>query len=146
MRLGGHFRTEPATPLPEIAVENDETTGPDPYVGVRPAFDLTAEAGAALLSRALGGDRRLAGLRVAFDPERATATLTGALPESSLRRAADRRHQPAQGPLYEARRFRRRSVGDRPSRKLPVRTALEDRRRGASRRLAGGGCVAQAAA
>jgi hypothetical protein len=94
VRLGGHFRTEPASPLPEVAVEDAETTGPDAYVGVRPAFDLTAESGVASIRKALGGNTLLAGLTVAFDPDRATATLTGTLPEASLRRAADRRLDP----------------------------------------------------
>jgi hypothetical protein len=40
---------------------------------------------------ALAGNALLAGLAVAYDPERATATLTGTLPAPALRRAADRR-------------------------------------------------------
>jgi hypothetical protein len=91
VRLGGHFRTEPASPLPEVAVEGEDATGPDPYVGIRPAFDLTAETGAELIRRALRGNALLADVSVTFDPDRATATLTGTLPEPSLRRAADRR-------------------------------------------------------
>ena len=49
------------------------TVGPDPYVGVRPAFVLTAEQGAQLVREALRKDARLANVRVAFDPDRATA-------------------------------------------------------------------------
>jgi hypothetical protein len=94
VRLGGHFRTEPATPLPEVAVDNPESTGPDPYVGVRPAFELSADAGAELVLHALRGDRMLGGVSVAYDPDRATATLTGRLPDSALRQAADRRLEP----------------------------------------------------
>jgi hypothetical protein len=94
VRLGGHFRTEPAVPLPEVAVQDAETTGPDPYVGVRPAFDLTAETGAALVRQALRGNELLADVKVAFDPDRATATLSGTLTEPALRRAADRRLEP----------------------------------------------------
>jgi hypothetical protein len=91
VRLGGHFRTEPASPLPDVTVENAETTGRDPYVGVRPAFALDPEKGAALIRQALQGNAQLAGVSVAYDPDRATATLTGTVPTSALRRAADRR-------------------------------------------------------
>jgi hypothetical protein len=91
VRLGGHFRTEPKSPLPEEAAEKDDTTGPDPYVGVRPVLDLDAEKGAELVRRALHGNKDLEPVEVAFDPDRATATLTGRLPEPSMRRAADRR-------------------------------------------------------
>jgi Sulfatase-modifying factor enzyme 1 len=94
VRLGGHFRTEPVTPLPEIPVEDPAATGPDPYVGVRPAFDLDGETGAELIRKALRGNALLAGVSVRYDPDRATATLTGTLPDSSLRRAADRRLEP----------------------------------------------------
>ena len=54
VRLGGHFRTEPATPLAEVAVEDAATTGPDAYVGVRPAFDLDGETGAELVRKRSG--------------------------------------------------------------------------------------------
>jgi len=94
VRLGGHFRTEPATPLAEVAVEDAATTGPDPYVGVRPAFELDAEAGAELVRKALRGNGLLAEVAVVYDPDRATATLTGTLPDPALRRAADRRLEP----------------------------------------------------
>lgn len=91
VRMGGHFRTEPTSTLPEVSVEDADTTGPDPYVGVRPAFDLTAEAGAGLIRKALAADARLADVAVAFDPDRATATLAGKLTDTSLRRVLDRR-------------------------------------------------------
>jgi hypothetical protein len=94
VRLGGHFRTEPVTPLPEVAVQNAESTGPDPYVGVRPAAEMSAERGAELVRAALQGDPLLAGVSAAYDPERATATLTGTAPNSAARRAADRRLEP----------------------------------------------------
>lgn len=90
-RLGGHFRTEPASPLPEVAVVGNDTTGPDPYVGVRPSFDLDERTGADLVRRLLGADPGLASIQVSFDPDRATATLRGALPDSSGRRLADSR-------------------------------------------------------
>ncbi len=41
VRLGGHFRTEPAAPLPEVAVEDAATTGPDPYGALGSARRLT---------------------------------------------------------------------------------------------------------
>lgn len=91
VRLGGHFRTEPESPLPEISVAKDDTTGPDPYVGVRPAFSLTERSGAELLRRALGSDQQMAKLEVSFDPDRAAATVRGSLPESRLRRLVDER-------------------------------------------------------
>jgi hypothetical protein len=90
-RLGGHFRTEPASPLPEVAVADAGSTGPDPYVGVRPVFDLDAATGSVLVRRALRGNQDLAAVRVVFDPDRVTATLTGQVAEPALRRAADRR-------------------------------------------------------
>ena len=93
VRLGGHFRTEPASPLPEVAVADAGATGPDPYVGVRPAFSLTAETGAALARKALQADGKLKAVEVSFDPHRATATLSGTLPETALVREADRRLQ-----------------------------------------------------
>jgi hypothetical protein len=88
LRLGGHFRTEPV-PWREMTRGNLTTIGLDPFVGFRPAFDLTAEGGAATLRKALAGDPRLAGVSVAFDPERATATLSGTVPEPGERRRAD---------------------------------------------------------
>jgi hypothetical protein len=94
IRLGGHFRTEPMTPLPEPAVENAESVGPDPYVGVRPVVELSAEKGAELIRQALRGNALLSGVSVAYDPDRATATLTGTVPSSALRRAADQRLEP----------------------------------------------------
>jgi hypothetical protein len=82
--------------LPELAVARGNTTGENPYVGLRPAFSLDARAGSERLSRVLRTDPRLAGVQAAFDPDRATATLTGTLPESTLRRLADR----LLGPLW----------------------------------------------
>jgi hypothetical protein len=90
VRLGGHFRTEPGEARLDVAVPEADSTGPDPYVGLRPAFNLDAKAGAALILKALARDSRLSRLQVAFDPARATATLTGTLPEPRLRQLADR--------------------------------------------------------
>ena len=94
VRMGGHFRTEPESPLPEVAVDNGDTTGPDAYAGVRPVFDLTAESGAELVRKAIRSNPALSGVSAAFDPDRATATLTGTLPESTLRRAAEEQLEP----------------------------------------------------
>jgi hypothetical protein len=94
VRLGGHFRTEPVTPLPEISVDKAESVGPDPYVGVRPVVELSAEKGAELIRQALQGNALLAGVSVAYDPDRATATLTGTVANPALRRAADQRLEP----------------------------------------------------
>ncbi|HWE35002.1 MAG TPA: SUMF1/EgtB/PvdO family nonheme iron enzyme, partial [Isosphaeraceae bacterium] len=91
VRLGGHFRTEPANPLPEVAVADPAQVGPDAYVGVRPAFDLSAEAGVALIRKALGNDAAFSNIKVAFDPDRALATLTGEVNDPAARRLADRR-------------------------------------------------------
>jgi hypothetical protein len=94
VRLGGHFRTEPMTPLPEISVDNADSVGPDPYVGVRPVVELSAEKGAELIREALRSNALLANVSVAYDPDRATATLTGTVPNPALRRAADHRLEP----------------------------------------------------
>ncbi len=88
-RMGGHFRTEPAVPLSEPVVKKADETGPDLFVGVRPAFDLPAAAATAALRAALAADRGLAAVTVRFDPARATAILTGEVEESALRRRAD---------------------------------------------------------
>ena len=89
VRLGGHFRTEPASPLPETMVGDAKSIGPDPYVGFRPAFDLAADPAASTLKTSLAADSRLAGVSVAFDPDRATATLGGTVAEPGDRRRAD---------------------------------------------------------
>jgi len=93
-RMGGHFRTEPASPLPGVKVDNPEELGPDPFVGVRPALDLSPEAGAAIARRRLAGDPRLAGVVPTFDPDRAAITLTGTVAEASARRSADKLLEP----------------------------------------------------
>ncbi|WP_406696616.1 SUMF1/EgtB/PvdO family nonheme iron enzyme [Singulisphaera sp. Ch08] len=90
-RLGGHFRTEPAESVTKIEVSDADSTGPDPYVGVRPVFDLDAQTGSDLVKKTLAGDPRLAKLEAQFDPDRATVTLQGTLPESSWRALADRK-------------------------------------------------------
>jgi hypothetical protein len=94
VRMGGHFRTEPVTPLPEVAAANADAPGPDPYVGVRPAVAMSAEKGAELIRGALRGNALLADVKGAYDPDRGTATLTGTTSSPALRRAADRRLEP----------------------------------------------------
>lgn len=94
LQMGGNFRTEPVSPLPEVAVAKGDSTGPNVYVGVRPAFLLDARAGAEIVRNALRADPSLNGVQVEFDPNRATATLTGKLPESTLRRLAETRLEP----------------------------------------------------
>ncbi|WP_435006835.1 formylglycine-generating enzyme family protein [Tundrisphaera lichenicola] len=89
VRMGGHFRTEPASSLPLVKVGGSEELGPDPFVGVRPAFGLTPEAGAALIRKRLVQEARLAGVAVGYDPDRSTVTLTGKVGEVSSRRLAD---------------------------------------------------------
>src|SRR5690606_16203824 len=80
-RMGGHFRTEPLEALEPPIVDDPRSLGPDPYVGLRPAFDLDAESGAAMIRERLSADPALADVAVAFDPDRAAATLTGTVPE-----------------------------------------------------------------
>ena len=89
-RMGGHFRTEPATPLPDVATAEGDDLGPDPFVGVRPAFSLTPELGRDLARRKLEALPALREVGVAFDPEKAEITLTGSVTDPSVRRAADR--------------------------------------------------------
>ena len=89
-RMGGHFRTEPAVPQPEVKVEKPEELGPDPFVGVRAAADLTADSGTTLIRRRLAIDPKLGSVTVAYDPDRAAVKLTGSVVDSATIRAADR--------------------------------------------------------
>jgi len=89
-RMGGHFRTEPASPMPDVAVAKGDELGPDPFVGVRPAFSLTAEAGADLARKRLEATPALAGIKVSYDPDRAEVTLIGPVGDPTARRSADR--------------------------------------------------------
>ena len=88
-RMGGHFRTEPAAATEDVKVADRDAIGPDPYAGVRPAFTLDATMVAALVRRRLGGIPGLEAIRVAFDPERATVTLSGAVADPAMNRRAD---------------------------------------------------------
>jgi hypothetical protein len=90
-RLGGHFRTEPANPLPEPTVADAKARGDDAFVGVRPAFELSAQSAAALAKRALGDDAPVKEVQVQFDPRRQTLILTGQVADKATRRAADER-------------------------------------------------------
>ena len=89
-RMGGHFRTEPASPMPALKVEAPDEIGPDPFVGVRPVVDLSGDSAASVIRKRLAADPRLGGVGVAFDPDRAVVTLTGPVADPSARRAADR--------------------------------------------------------
>ncbi len=90
-RMGGTFRTEPSSPLPEPQVADATQLGEDAYVGLRPVVSITADAGTKLARKALGTDESLANVHVTYDPDRAILTLTGEVAEPSLRRDADRR-------------------------------------------------------
>ena len=89
-RMGGHFRTEPASPLPVVKVDKDDELGPDPFVGVRPVADLSTEAATASIRKRLLEDPRLAKVAIGYDPDRAVVTLSGPVPDPSARRSADR--------------------------------------------------------
>ena len=88
-RMGGHFRTEPASPLPDVKVDGPGEIGPDAYVGFRPAFSPDADEGARLARKALGGPA-FAKITPTFDPARATVILEGDVPDPDVRRRADR--------------------------------------------------------
>ena len=90
-RLGGSFRTEPASPLPDVAVAKDDDLGPDPFVGVRPALTLTSPAVEAIARRHLEADPKLANVRASYDPARSTITLTGRAEDAPTARAAAER-------------------------------------------------------
>ena len=93
-RMGGHFRTEPAQAAAPPVVDDPDALGPDPYVGLRPAFDLDAETGARLIRRRLSDDPELAGVIVSFDPDRALATLSGTVAGPEARRRASEALRP----------------------------------------------------
>ena len=88
-RMGGHFRSEPAGELPEVAVEAPDATGPDPFVGVRPAFSLSPEEASTLIRKKLASDPRFARVDATYDPDQALARLTGPVSDATARRAAD---------------------------------------------------------
>lgn len=89
VRLGGHFRIEPAVPLPSQVVADSSQFGDDPYVGLRPAFDLDANDAAPILAKRFADDPALKDVNIAFDPDSATATLNGTVPDTATRRKAD---------------------------------------------------------
>ena len=86
-RLGGSFRSDAEEAADAVVASNPGDLGPDPFVGVRPAFDLDAEETSRLIERRLA-DAGLPGIAARFDPERATATLTGRVQEGTDRRRA----------------------------------------------------------
>lgn len=87
-RVGGHFRSEPDEPFEPWATNDPDILGPDSFVGLRPAFDLDAKRGAALIRAALADDPTLNDVVVSFDPDRSQATLSGLVPEPDDRRRA----------------------------------------------------------
>jgi hypothetical protein len=91
LRMGGHFRTEPAQALEPVAVDDPSALGPDPFVGLRPVFSLDAETGADLIKGLLADDPEFAQVMVSFDPDRVLATLSGTVPDLSARRRASER-------------------------------------------------------
>jgi hypothetical protein len=91
VRLGGHFRTEPAVPLPAPAVTDPTQLGDDPYVGLRPAFVLSNDEAAALLAKQLADDPALKDVKISFDAETSVATLNGTVPDAAARRQVDER-------------------------------------------------------
>lgn len=93
-RMGGHFRTDPADGLDPVPVASGDEVGPDAYVGLRPAFTLTATDAVALIRSRLRSDPRLGDVEAAFEPARATAVLTGRVGDAAARHAADERIRP----------------------------------------------------
>jgi hypothetical protein len=93
VRMGGTFRTEPTSPLPSVTVGSGDELGPDAFVGVRPVAEVSRELGTNLARKRLAGDVRLARVEPVYDPDRATITLTGPVPDAATRREADRRFE-----------------------------------------------------
>ncbi len=89
-KMGGHFRTEPISPLPEVAVTRDDEIGTDPFVGVRPALDLTPPVVEAVVRHTLGAEPKLGQVQVSFNSDTSTVTLLGNLDDPSTRRRADK--------------------------------------------------------
>lgn len=91
VRAGGHFRTEKGAAGSNDEVANANSTGNDPFVGARPAFDLSPRFVERAAREALGNDPALAGVSIVFDPERAALRLSGTVPNARIRKNADRR-------------------------------------------------------
>lgn len=81
--MGGNFRTEPE--------DDSEAVRDVPYVSLRPTFTLDREAGGELIRNAMRGSPALGGVRGEFDPDRATATLSGTATGPEARREAGER-------------------------------------------------------
>ena len=86
-RLGGSFRSDAEEASAGVVASNPSDLGPDPFVGVRPAFDLDATETARLIERRLA-EAGLGGIAARFDPERSTATLNGRSEAGTDRRRA----------------------------------------------------------
>lgn len=90
VRLGGNFRTEPVSPLPEEEVNGEDQIGSDPYVGVRAAFSLDETEAGRMLTKHVASEPGLENVAVAFNPDTGIATLSGEVADPTLRRAASR--------------------------------------------------------
>ncbi len=88
-RMGGHFRTEPDGRLDPIEVTDADQVGPDPYVGLRPAFTLDAASVVGSIKALFDQEPTLRNTLVTFDASLATATLEGSVPDAASRRRAD---------------------------------------------------------
>ncbi len=91
VRLGGNFRTEPASPLPDEEVNSEDQVGSDPYVGVRAAFALDEAEVGQMLTKHVASEPGLEAVNVAFNPDTGLATLSGEVADPNLRRSASRK-------------------------------------------------------
>jgi len=89
--MGGNFRTESVSPLPEIVVAKDDEVGIDSFVGVRPALDLTPPVVEAIVRKLLSADPKLADIQASYNPDRSAVTLTGKVADAATSRSASRR-------------------------------------------------------
>jgi len=90
-RMGGNFRTESVSPLPEIVVAKDDEVGIDSFVGVRPALDLTPPVVEAIVRKLLSADPKLVDVQASYNPDRSAVTLTGKVADAATSRAASSR-------------------------------------------------------
>ncbi len=89
-RIGGHFRTEPTEKRPAVKVADSKSLGPDPYVGVRVALDLSAETGAAIVRAQLVKVPGLSDPDASFKPDQGLAIVRGTTTDAASRRLADK--------------------------------------------------------
>ncbi len=91
VRLGGNFRTEPVSPLPEEELNSEDQVGSDAYVGVRAAFALDQAEAGQMLTKHVASEPGLEDVAVSFNPDTGLATLSGDVPDLNLRRTASRK-------------------------------------------------------